>query len=99
MRKKMSKKKNKKHKNMDETLKKDTAPINDFKDLEWGKRPIVIFFDADKWEQPEVLHAEASLWSYLKRELRADCKVVNMKDKTKGKGIDDFLALEESNAK
>ena len=86
----MSNKKKKKHENVTENSNVSTAPIKDFEDVEWNKRQVYIFFDADKWEKPEVLHAEASLWSHLKRELHADCKVVNMKDKTKGKG---YLAL------
>lgn len=97
----MSKKNNKKNEetNGKSDKKLKTGPIKDFEDFKWNKRKVYIFFDADKWEKLEVLHAEASLWSHLKYKLRANCKVVNMKDKTKGKGIDDFLTSEESNAK
>lgn len=95
----MDRKKIKKDKDKFRVQEDITAPIKDFENIKWHKRVVYIFFDVDKWEKPEVLHAEASLWSHLKHNLHADCRVVNMKDKTKGKGIDDFLTQEESNAK
>lgn len=87
-----------KQKDEDDDKKK---PIEDFNLIKWNKRKVIIFFDGDKWDKWNVLHAEALLWKHCTKALHANCKVANLTKQfyeiTKAKGIDDVLALPKQN--
>ncbi len=80
-----------------------SQPIDDFNLFKWNKRRVTIFFDGDKWDKWNVLHAEARLWKYLTKSLHTDCRIANITKQfyevTKAKGIDDVLALPKQNPK
>ncbi len=93
----------KKKQTQTEDEKPKSEPIEDFDLFKWNKRKVTTFFDGDKWDKWNVLHAEALLWKHLTKSLHACCKVANLTkqfyEATKAKGIDDALALPKQNPK
>ena len=76
-----------------------TVPIDDFNLLKWKDRLVYLVFDADKYGNENVLRSEALLLRYLKNELSADCRVVNLPFDPHCKGIDDFFVKHGEHAK
>lgn len=70
-----------------------TEPLIDFREIPWRDRKVVIVFDSDMFEKPEVALAAYELRRLLEKK-HADVKIVAPPAGPKGEkvGIDDFLS-------
>ena len=80
-------------------LKSQIVPIEDFQDIRWKNRPVYIVFDSDKYSNSNVSHAENLLLEYLRKELQADCRIIDLPCDPQAKGVDDFFVHNSTNAK
>lgn len=76
-----------------------SVPLPCFDEIVWKGRKVYIVYDSDKYKNGKVLKAETKLFSYLKRELNADVKIINLPYDENAKGVDDFFVKHSTSGK